>query len=308
MTLLFDVNNVAMTGPQAMYKMKQLLVSAGWAVKSSGDGLSAFSSSGDIITSGNAVANGLANSGAWFRIQSPLGASSREFVVQRSFANTVWTINYSFSAGFTGGSPNSSTLPTATDSQALATTTSIFTTDNTYHWNAAADNAAPYGFYSFSYNFGGNGVSNAPTSGAWFMDPLTNTSASDQDPTIHYVSTSTSYTASISSNVLGYLKKGLAGEGFVNVPWAGYQSAIGNIIFPSGAGTDIYSNQIMLLPIIYARPTSQSSPVGYKGVSSLFKYHSTLTVTPTVISISTPKDYILIADIAMKWNGSDLFL
>ncbi|HVI42661.1 MAG TPA: hypothetical protein VM577_18575 [Anaerovoracaceae bacterium] len=308
MTFLFDVNNPTLTGPQAMYKMKQLLVSAGWVVKSSGDGLSAFSSSTDIITSGSSGANGWANTTAWVRIQSPAGAASREFMIQRSNSNTAWLINYSYSAGFSGGSPSATAAPTATDSQTIINTT-LFNTDNNYRWNAMADTVSPYGFYMMTFDPGGTAPSSNPPGAAWMMEPMVAGSFStlDVDPVVHYATNGQNWTNTDTTHQFAYLKKGLAGEGFVNVSW-GHYTIPNNTIFPRGLGTDVYTGKFMLMPIIYARPTSLTAPVGWKGIGKMARWISMFATSPTLISVSTSKDFVCVGDVALPWNGSDILV
>jgi hypothetical protein len=308
MSYVFDVNNDSMTGAQAMYKFKELLKTAGWVVKSSGDGLSAFSSTTDIITSGSSGANGFANSNAWVRLQSPAGAGSREFLVQRSSFNTLWTIKYSYSIGFSAGSPSATVLPTATDSQTLLSASSLFVTDSTYRFNAAADNAAPYGFWMGCFLLGGESNFN-PSGGAWMMDPLLTGSypAADVDPTIHYVSGTTSWSSGTTSGIFGYLKKGLSGEGFVNIPWLIIQSQSASS-FPQGVGNNCFTLKTDLFPIFYARQSSKTAPVGYKGISSICKWTGNPLACPTLLSVSTTNDYIVIGHIALPWNGSSILI
>jgi len=115
------------------------MVSAGWVVKSSGDGTT-YNSTGDQISS----AASLAVTRAWFRIQDP--GTRREFTFQRGTDNTLWRVKFSESSKFTGGTPNATTTPTATDEALLfgsalgtdstATGTQMFNTDATYRSHA----------------------------------------------------------------------------------------------------------------------------------------------------------------------------
>jgi len=307
MALVFDINYpLPLTGSQAMYRFKQALIAAGWTTQSSGDGLSAFSSSGDIITSGNSGANGFANTSAWVRMQSPAGAGSRELIFQRGSSNPVWTSKYSFSAGFTGGSPNSTTPGTATDSQTLLNATTLFTTDNTYRIQIACDNAAPYGFYMFAYTFGGQ--FNSSITCSLVMDPLLAGSypAADNDPMVFIFVGSSAFSVGTPGSPLGYLKKGLAGEGFVNIPWMRVALGSSPILFPGGAGNHSHSFNEVMFPVFYARDTGKTAPVGWKGVSSLMKMVGQAYVTPTLLSVSTTRDTVTVGDIALPWNGSKI--
>ncbi|HVI42659.1 MAG TPA: hypothetical protein VM577_18565, partial [Anaerovoracaceae bacterium] len=170
MTLLYDVNTVPTTGSKAGFQLKTLMKSAGWVVKSSGDGLSAFSSSTDILTSGNSGANGLGNSNAWFRIQSPL---LKEFVFQVS-SDTAWKIKYSAQSLFTGGSPSATVFPTAADEQYLLGTSggfaTWFNTNNGYRYYMCANNSDGYGVFATGLNVGN--TSSSGSTGSFLYDPM----------------------------------------------------------------------------------------------------------------------------------------
>ena len=59
---------------EALWLLKDLLVSAGWTVKGSGDGISAFGDGVDVLTErvGQGVANAMDNARAWMVLRSPL--------------------------------------------------------------------------------------------------------------------------------------------------------------------------------------------------------------------------------------------
>lgn len=311
MTLLFDVNSQGqLTGPQTAYKFKTLLVSAGWVVKSSGDGLAAFSSTTDVISSGSSGANGWNNTSAWVRIQSPAGAGTREFTLQRNAASTTWTIKYSYSAGFTGGSPSSTVPGTATDSQTLLNATTLFATDNTYRVHIAADNASPYGFYMFSVIYGGQGISSPyPTTGAFLMDPLLAGSfpSADVDPVVFHVPTSSAFSGSIVTSNQGYLKKGLSGEGFVVIPWTQYFAGA-TTPFPSGVGNNAHSQREQGYPVPYARSSGQTAPFGWKGLSSFLKWLGAPRACPSLLSQSSSNDRVTVGDFSLPWNGGKILI
>lgn len=111
---------------QAPYTFKEKLKSlGGWTVVESGDGAGTYSgpSGGDVLTTyhdagslGSNLSGSINNTDAWYRMQAPDGG--REFVYQAGafFSDSAEAqITYSAKAGFTGGSPGSSTRPTATD-------------------------------------------------------------------------------------------------------------------------------------------------------------------------------------------------
>lgn len=293
-----------------MYRFKELLKTAGWVVKSSGDGLAAFSSTTDVITSGSSGAGGLNNTSAWFRIQSPAGGGTREFTIQRNSSTQVWTIKYSFSAGFTGGSPSSTVLGTATDSQTLFNAATMFLGDNLFRWNAAADNASPYGFFMFCHIVGGHSLGGYPT-GAFVMDPMAAGTfpSADNDPVVFTTVGSSAFQTATTTTNFGYLKKGIAGEGFVNIPWLRIlNNGTNNVVFPTGAGVNAHSFKEQMFPVCYARDSGQSAPVGWKGASSLMKLCGQSVPTPTLISGAGTRDLVVVGDVVFPWNGSKILI
>src|SRR4051812_43941394 len=82
-----------------MALMVEMLVSAGWTYKGSGDALSAFSTTGKVFTNTGSGALGWNNNGAWARIQDPAGV--REFIFQHDAAGKI-RFRYSPSAKFVG--------------------------------------------------------------------------------------------------------------------------------------------------------------------------------------------------------------
>lgn len=316
MTLLFDANTPVTTGSILVFRLKVLLVSAGWVVKASGDGLSAFNSSGDVISSGSSGANGLANSNAWFRIQDPGGL--REFCYQRGATNPSWKVKYSAAAKFTGGSPSATVLPTSTDEQFFIGATGSFgtwmDTDSTYRWNAAADNATPYGFWSIGFGVNPN---ETPTySGVIIMDPMATGSfpAGDTDPVIIYSEiAATSLMTNFQSTTTGprcWFAKGLSGETFQRIAANPYSITTTNI-FPSGtasgSGIDPFvQNKRLAYPIPYSRilNTSSPGPGGWKGIGSLMQWNGLRLPSGTAVGIFTARDRICFGDVNLPWNGT----
>lgn len=139
MAVLTNVSTPA-TGDDAIFEFKQLAVVAGWVVTASGNGVSAYGPTSDVIT----TPADLGTPGAWFRLKMP-GAATREFLFIRLSATTSWNILYSV-AGFFGsgnGTPSATVAPTASDQRTLINGT-LLAVDGTYRWLLSFDNAAPY--------------------------------------------------------------------------------------------------------------------------------------------------------------------
>ena len=271
--------------------------------------------------------------GAWAVLQMPLANGVyRHILIQRGSTNTSWRIGYSYSAGFNGALNNAIgagllAAPTATDGQALAGTffgasanatptysTSFFTTDATYNASCAADSASPYGFWMWTAS------GTATTTGLVFDPLITGTYPSaDTDPYCIFAGASAGNgfqgsvdmgggTVISSSNIQAWLKKGLAGEGFVRIGTAIFflngaaiQNKVATVLGPNAAdGNDV------LLPIYYGRVASLASPTGGKGMSSMMQWVVNSRALKDTVSVASAgaKDYIVINDIAFMWNGS----
>ena len=308
-----------------MYYFKRTLVQAGWTVIKSGDGFSSspgYSATGDVFSSTPAtgygsVSTGLNNASAWYVLRAPgsVAGATRQLCVQRNSAGAyAFSIDYSYSAGFvTGGAYN--TKPTASDSQAILPASDFINGGVTYRFSIGADNAAPYGFYMFMFPVNGGN----PICGL-VMDPLTSGTydSADVDPYIFYmpsagtgaVPPSAFLTAGLTSETLltgptCYYKKGLAGETFITTPALKYQDA-GAVTVPSAMLTNPYSSKDETYPMMYARRSALAQP-GFKGVGSMMKWigQSGRSTGDTLSVASTgAKDYIVVGNIALPWNGS----
>lgn len=156
MTTAASVSTPA-SGAAAMRALIVAALAAGWTVPSSSDGTT-YNSSGNQITA-DSGANSLANAGAWVRLRQPGGG--RELVFQRGSDNTQWRALYS-KAGFSGGSPGATRVPTATEQQLLIgggsdaspSYATLFDTDGNYRWLVSLDDASPYTFWAVALTVG----------------------------------------------------------------------------------------------------------------------------------------------------------
>jgi len=308
---------------EIMYYFKRTLVQAGWTVIKSGDGtVGGYSSSGDIFSSTPATGygsgtTGLNNGSAWYVLRAPgsVAGATRQLCVQRNATlSYAFSIDYSYSAGFvTGGAY--ATKPTASDSLAILPASCFLYSATTYRFSIGADNASPYGFYMFMFPINGG----SPVCGL-VMDPLTSGTydSADVDPYIFYmpsagtgaVPPSPFLTAGLTSEALltgptSLYKKGLAGETFITTPGLSYSSDTATSI-PSLMLVNPYSSKDETYPIMYARGSALAQP-GFKGVGSMMKWigQSGRSTGDTLSVASTgAKDYIVVGNIALPWNGS----
>lgn len=156
-SLDIDLNTTDRTAGRIEYEAKEFLKANGFTVLASGDGLSAYSSSGDIITASGSGANGMNNARAWYRIQSPEGY---EWIRQITSVtgDPDLRVKFSLADGFTGGSGSADTTPTATDEELElgGGTDASPTGQNGAYPNISSgirrilgciDNSDPYGFW-----------------------------------------------------------------------------------------------------------------------------------------------------------------
>lgn len=325
MTFIFDVNNAAITGDQAIFKLKTLLKTAGWTVPSSSDGLTVFSSSDGIVGSGSG-AGGIGNTNSWFRLKQPaaVGLYQREILVLRGAGSISWCIRYSL-VGFTGGSPTPTVPPTASDQQpgliGLDFPTSWMPTDNTYRWNAGADNASPYGFWACCYDL--TSPSHFASGGGLVFDPMKTGSypTEDQDPYVLVFDNPSSGTFNyqkLGSIPVCYF--GLSSNPPFGTNWGSCQALRQSVavsttgfIFPQGLDVDPYSGKDPEGEIVWAFPT-QSNNTGYfnsygglKGISTILRWNGVQRNSGTTHSIATgtSKERLVIADVNVPWNGTD---
>jgi hypothetical protein len=326
MTFIFDVNNGPITGDQAMFKLKTLLKTAGWTVPSSSDGLTVFPSSDGIVGNGSGAGQ-IGNSLSWFRIKQPtaVGLYQRELLIQRSsFGGTGWMVRYSLT-GFTGGSPTATVPPSAADQQpwliGLDFPTALYDTDNTYRFNAGADNAPPYGFWSCCYAL--TSPSHFASGGGLVMDPMKAGSypPEDQDPYIMLFDNPSSGT--FNYNKLGSIPVcyyGLTADPPFGTNWGSCNAArmsvsvgVNGFIFPQGLGADPYSGKDQECEIMWCFP-GQSNNTGYytsygglKGIGTILRWTGVQRDSGTTHSIATgtSKERLVIADVNVPWNGTD---
>jgi len=308
MSFIFRKNIGLVTGAGALFNLKELLKTAGWTVKSSGDGLSLFSSSSDILTTASSGAGGLGNANAWFRIQMPsyLGVT-REMLLQMSGISNVSTLTYSYSAGYTGGSPSATVIPTATDSQNIRGTFTGFLSDNSYHVNMGADNAAPYGFFLAIISDGNPG--SAPGGGIVLDAIMANTgSPNDPDPFVWTVPGTNGFSIGNVSSASGggaWFGKGTPAEAWsaCNPLGVGNPSA-GNFMFPNLLGINPHSMDEEVGPVIYGHNTTTSEPIGIKGVGYVMMWHGMRKQSGQLLSYLSTGDRIVISDVNLPWDGT----
>lgn len=330
MALQYSVNNIPATGAMAIFNLKTWLKAQGWTVTSSSDGTT-YNSSGDQITTGASGAGGMANNNAWFVAQMPLvNGVNRQYCFQRGTTNQVWRIKYSYSSGFTGGSPGSTQTPSAADEQVLQgagtnaapTFVTVLDADGGYVQHIAADSASPYGWWMIAYRYQ-TGTSFPTQNGnavMFFVDPLQSGSypTGDVDPYVMCFSKGTNAFESNGSGLyihtalnaqpsapLCWIAKGLSNQGFVSTPIVTHRFESGNIVPGGGLVQNPITGYDDLFPAQYGRSFGQTSPSGYKGISTLFKVLSVIRPNYGItMTVSTARDKMIFGLLALDWNGT----
>jgi hypothetical protein len=324
------LNVTVSTFALAMYQLKTVLVSAGWTVTKSGDGLSAFGAASDIITSGLAGANGLDNGKAWFVIQQP-GAIPRQFCIQRqtttgASTSMYWRIKYSKAAGFTGGSPSATVTPSATDEVVLIGTGTdasptfpnyvCFANDNQFRFNCFADDASPYGFHSWSWI-----MSTAQTSHGFGLEPLTAAAPEDPDPAVVVLSSSNTVNVPWTNAFFRETTTASGGGAWIGSTFFKFSSSVPALglvgpssnSFPSldfwGLSYDNpFNGKDDLFPItaIAEFQSAQAPYHYYKGICSILRgcAQATGRISGQLYSITTSRDGVLVGHTVLPWDGA----
>ena len=297
------VNLSHTNGASAVFRLKELLKQAGWTVLMSSDGTT-YNASGDQITSAGSGAGGMDNQDAWFRIEDP--ASLREYVFQRGIAHYYWLWHYSASDGFTGGSPDATTIPTASDMQGLGrvevTSQVMFPTSGSWITHIAAQNAAHNGVYAWWL------CCYTTVEKTFFAcDAIDSTTTdNDNDPCVHIGTDDAPTYATMSSTSLSanpdsfrsWMRYGEDDE-----EWSGitglYYTANGTLYVPLPTNNafilDPHDSDIAVaLPIHWMRHTSTANITGYKGASKYFMWDPDGTTYNYTDLVLVGSDYYLV--------------
>ncbi|RTL27580.1 MAG: hypothetical protein EKK55_05970 [Rhodocyclaceae bacterium] len=311
MTTQWIENKTPATGAVAIYNWVTAALAAGFTKVEDSDGTTR-SAGGTQVTSGAAGAGGLGNNNAYVRLRYPDGI--RELIWQRGANDQTWRLTYSALARFTGGSPDATHVPSATDSatvigagtDASPTFSSLFSTNNTYRQQGAVYDVAPYGWWFACYPVGG-GTGN----GAVVFDPVTGADADDDDPCVFntaLVSTLNSSAlsgtgAATTSRSAGWLAYGLGGAAFQAIMANGLVNPVTGTTVPGQCPTNAHSNKHNLFPPVYLRPSGQATPNGYKGVSTMLCWNGVAKTTAETYKVATDRDRISFGDVSFLWSG-----
>lgn len=317
------LNQTPATWGIGWYTLKEMLKACGWTITRSGDGSSAYSASGDVITTGAAGVGGFGNTAAWFVAQQPSNgvapyAGTRQICVQRSTSpSTQARIKYSVAAGFTGGTPGFNRVPSATDEQVIlgggtdaSPTYAAFWpgTEGLYRVQFRGDDGASatnnHVLYVLAYLTGGS-----TTAMVFALDCCKTGTfpAEDTDPYMIWhlvgdVTGSSLTTETAGSGWRGYLKRGMVGEGFVAIPPAVFYSTAGSThVAPGTLGANPHNGKDDMFPLFWMRRSGLAAPSGYKGQAQMTKTHGPTRATRDLLSHLQTGDRIVAGLVNFPW-------
>ena len=296
-------------GSEALWRHKEMLVSAGWAVQASSDGTT-YSGADDLITQGQSGANGMENDLAWFRLASPDGA--REFTAQTVSASAqTFRVKYTVGDTFTIGGSITET-PSASDeyiikgggTDASPTGTAWHHTgngsDGSDFFVGVAETVYPYRFYGCT-------LDNAypQSSGSLWAFDAVDTPTGDTDPFVVLIGTAgvngqwargTMDTVAGSTDCWAMFDHGGGSETLQRVALQLYTD--------SGDVNDNVNSKRDLAPLLWAREDARADPDGVKGWSTLLLHMlqvNTLPRTEQFTVGSETRKYLRRQDFALPW-------
>jgi hypothetical protein len=312
MSWQFNINNAFNTEDSVLVAFKDFMVATGWSVTASSNGTTWGWS--DVIAS-------TPSGSTWLVLKQPAAVygGQRSWLIHvNSSASYQWRIKYSYTGAFTGGSPSTTVLPTATDEVWMWGSDSpsyvqLMPSDipsNNRRIHMVADNAAPY-----TCGYWGHTIAGGATDIVFFMDSFAAGTfpGADVDPYLLYFDygsnpfgVSTFYDPSSTDYISkGIWKKGLSGEALAVTPALMLYDSSG-VVLPSNAGMNPYEDKDDMFPVFYARRSSLSAPTGLRGQSSLFLSTSCARNTDDMLTLNTSKDrYIVRNGITVPWNGTE---
>lgn len=315
------INQVPATGSLAMWQLIARLVAAGWTQQGSGDGSTWSNSGAGPVANGGTGATGLGNSTAWVRLRMPADGHSitREITIQRQSSDVLWTIKYSFSAGFSGGSPSATVAPTASDTQTICSGYYVFPANNTYRNHVVVGGATEgYSFWMGGYATPAGG---APTH-CFALDMLASGyfTAEDYDPAVWYCANTPNQAhyallrtglGGEAYGALTYLGKLVGGGGSWLAVTAGVATNTSGYSFwaadaNSGVGVNPCNAKDAGLFITWCRRFTLATTTGEKGISRLMRAKGSNRVTASTGNFDGgTKNWLLMGDVWLPWGGVD---
>jgi len=308
MASFWKVNQTSADGAVRVWDLIETMLAAGWTMPNASDGTTMAA---NRVTGPGSGANGLGNSRAWVRLQDPGGKT--EYTIQRTTTNSTYRIKRSVAAKFTGGAPDATTTPTATDetivkgagTDASPTGYGMFGTTNSRH-HCMAENTGYYDFYMIQYPAGGgacNGIFMQDTAES-FGGVL------DTDPVVIIVGDTVgnlSMSQNIAANSATPGTYGYLGATFAPMRMQSIVSTNSNTgFYSSQVGVNPYTGDDDLVPVFPGRVSGDAAPNGTKGKTTKFLVGSVQRASGDTLSVLSARDRIVVMGtwtVTLPWNG-----
>ena len=322
-------------GQQRLFLLKEFLKTVGWTVTSSGDGLSLFSGSGDVISNGGSGAGGLQNTRAWFAIRSPDGVNAFTFQTVTATSSNYSRVKWSPGGTFTGG--NATTTPAVSGgveailrgagTDASPTSSNPIVGQTTFTGGKlvmAATNTAPYTFWMVSLRYVGD---RTYSGGSILFDSVTSTLPGDAHPYVWANGAAatgfnlvaiTNPTATFTDSFQGFWTPGPTPTTLIG----GRAAYYGSVFFESATiggvrstpYQDLLTGKDILFPIIWSASTTSGPASPWKGISESCFFSGAryggaaydIGRQPgSTASVNSTRDFIHLPPFAYRWDGSN---
>lgn len=332
----FSLSNSPRSGGEAVWIIKQHLVSQGWSVPRSGGGTGQPNLNGDLHNPAGPYSGTLDLAGAWLELRQPIGASPRRSIMFQ-VTGLDWGIWYSSDGmGFTNtGTATASVRSTALDEQSMLTSSSA-------RWlpqgrMQVLDIIAGGESEGYSFFVGARNLNMSPLAldltllrmgytGVLSLDVLSGAHPLDPDPAVvgvtlhsaittgaHFCYPGSPYLGSsygmTTGGVLGWFRKGTVDQQFVayppTMPYARDEGSGGTYVPING---DRLSSRLgtvdtfQTFPILYWRGGSGVTTArGRKGQSVLFR-----TGQPKIgaFRLNSDMSRMNLGALSVPWDGS----
>lgn len=296
------------TGPESIFELKQWLTTGHggtkfWTVTMSGDGLSAYSGTGDVITHSGTGANGLNNANAWFVLKDP--DSNREIIFHRATNHYTWNFFYLRGASFSGGAaatPATHANKKSWMNARAAGPILCFPTSGSWYFHICCEGDTPEGNVYPFWAIGRVSGSGLPAA-AFIMDCVVDalSPAGDDDKALMLGG---AYALKLDSGAyLNYSSSGAYLSGFmrwgeVNEEWSWYTLAVyqdqNGYVYPGTVPTHPEDGKLPIFPGFYWRRGATTN--GVKGQSHMIRYKPSLSMGDWGDTMYDGTDYYLVVD------------
>lgn len=313
MAWAFSPNVVAATNNLQHWLFKEHLKANGFPVVTSGDGVSVYSSSGDVITSSTVWGN----AGSWYAIAGPTIDGVTEYWCVQHSNNDIYRIKYGLTP-FTGGSPSATRVPSSTTEQVMlgGGTDASPTYFNLYFNGSSGTFRSHFAANPTLGSFYGLGqlISNGNSGQFLFaqdrLKPQTY-DVLDQAPSIVFMPNASPPGSPVSSNLFsdqtgntcrGWYRLGLSGATFAQyAAMFARSNQIGSNANPDLFGRQPYADLDYLMPMLWGRTNAGTQP-GPKGVGSMFLLRSFLRTDFQRYTVAgEPNEWIMWGPLAVPW-------